>query len=75
MHVSRFTKISMFDCSSASTKVKQVSCGDYHTLCLMQDGSLYGWGGTLHKKVGEKNSQVQNNEPKLVQALQGKSIV
>lgn len=37
-------------------KVNQVACGDYHTLCLMEDGQVYAWGGTLYKKVGEKNS-------------------
>ena len=42
----------MFD----GMKVKQVACGDYHTLCLLNDGSVYAWGGTLHKKVGEKTS-------------------
>lgn len=30
-------------------KVKQVECGDYHTLCLLEDGTVYSWGGTLHK--------------------------
>ena len=37
-------------------KIIQVACGDYHTLCLMEDGQVYAWGGTLYKKVGEKNS-------------------
>lgn len=32
-----------------SLKVLQVSCGDYHTLCLLQNGEVYAWGGTLHK--------------------------
>jgi hypothetical protein len=30
-------------------KIKQVECGDYHTLCLLDDGVVYAWGGTLHK--------------------------
>ena len=30
-------------------KVKQVECGDYHTLCLLDTGVVYTWGGTLHK--------------------------
>lgn len=30
-------------------KVKQVECGDYHTLCLLEGGAIYTWGGTLHK--------------------------
>ena len=30
-------------------RAKQVACGDYHTLCLLEDGSVFTWGGTLHK--------------------------
>jgi len=30
-------------------KVKQVECGDYHTLCLLENGMVYTWGGSLHK--------------------------
>jgi alpha-tubulin suppressor-like RCC1 family protein len=37
--------------SLISRKVKQVACGDYHTLCLLQDGTVYSWGGTLHKVI------------------------
>ena len=50
-----------------------MACGDYHTLCLIEDGSVYGWGGTLHKKVGNEKT-AQNNEPRLVQGLVGKQI-
>lgn len=35
-------------------KVNSVACGDYHTLCLLDDGKVFAWGGTLYKKVGEK---------------------
>ena len=31
--------------------VKQVACGDYHTLCLLESGVVYTWGGTLHKVI------------------------
>jgi alpha-tubulin suppressor-like RCC1 family protein len=41
----------------------------------MDDGSVFAWGGTLHKKVGEKNSASQNNEPRLVAGLQSKNII
>ena len=34
-------------------KVNMVACGDYHTLCLLENGRVYSWGGTLHKKVGK----------------------
>lgn len=36
--------------------VQQVACGDYHTLCLFENGEVWGWGGTLHKKLGSKES-------------------
>ena len=29
--------------------VVQVECGDYHTICLLEDGKVCSWGGTLHK--------------------------
>ncbi|CAD8194421.1 unnamed protein product [Paramecium pentaurelia] len=34
--------------------VTQVATGDYHTLCLLDNGQVYAWGGTLHKKLGSK---------------------
>jgi alpha-tubulin suppressor-like RCC1 family protein len=34
---------------SLKAKARKVCCGDYHTLCLMADGSVYSWGGSLHK--------------------------
>lgn len=34
--------------------VTQVATGDYHTLCLLDNGYVYAWGGTLHKKLGSK---------------------
>jgi len=43
MHLSKFHQIEL------PKKVKAVECGDYHTLALLTDGSVYAWGGTLHK--------------------------
>jgi alpha-tubulin suppressor-like RCC1 family protein len=39
---------------SKDNPVSDVACGDYHTLCLFQNGELYGWGGTLHRKLGNR---------------------
>lgn len=36
-------------------QVVQVACGDYHTLALLDSGEVWGWGGTLHKKIGNRN--------------------
>lgn len=41
---------------SKDTPVIQVACGDYHTLCLFENGEVWGWGGTLHKKIASKDS-------------------
>ena len=30
-------------------KVQQIALGEYHTICLMQDGTVYTWGGNLHQ--------------------------
>ena len=42
---------------SKDSPVRQVSCGDYHTLALFQNGEVWSWGGTLHKKLGNRSSQ------------------
>ena len=54
--------------------VRQVACGDYHTLCLLENGQVYTWGGTLHKKLGQRG-QRQLNKPGLVTAFEGMDIV
>lgn len=50
VHVTSFQPIKALQ----GMKVKQVACGDYHTLCLMDDGTVYTWGGSLHKKLGAR---------------------
>lgn len=40
---------------SKNNPVIQVVCGDYHTLTIFQNGEVFGWGGTLHKKLGDKS--------------------
>ena len=38
-------------------------------MALSEDGRVYAWGGTLHKKTGEKGGGANKNEPRLVQTL------
>ena len=45
--MTKFTNLSL------PIRAKSVACGDYHTLCLSEDGKVYAWGGTLHKKTGD----------------------
>ncbi|CAG9327791.1 unnamed protein product [Blepharisma stoltei] len=55
--------------------VRQVACGDYHTLCLLEDGSVYTWGGTLHKKLGQRGAGKNINHPGLVSAFNDKDVI
>ena len=50
--------------------VRQVACGDYHTLCLLEDGSVYAWGGSLHKKLGARERGKDFRSPAHVIGLQ-----
>eukprot|EP00347_Sterkiella_histriomuscorum_P005662 403355741 len=63
-------------------RAKQVSCGDYHTLVLIEDGTVYQFGGSLFKDKKDKINRPQNptqqiapNVPQPVQALYGREIV
>lgn len=44
--------------SMQNMKVKQVACGSYHTLALIENGEVYSWGGTLWGKTGQKTGRV-----------------
>ena len=37
---------------SKERSVRQVECSEFHTLCLFENGEVFSWGGTLHKKLG-----------------------
>ena len=63
INVSRFAKVKV------PVRVKQVACGDYHTLSLTEDGKVYAWGGSLHKKTADASGS-EKSEPRLVQSLQ-----
>lgn len=42
--------------------VKKVACGDYHTLALTQDGTVFSWGGSLWDKTGHKGGGISRME-------------
>ena len=35
--------------------VLATDCGQFHTMALLDDGSVWSWGGTLHGKLGSPN--------------------
>ena len=57
------TNLNKFQRISVKATIRQVACGDYHTLALSKEGQVYTWGGSLHKKA------VGGNEPTLMQAF------
>lgn len=62
-NLTRFRPIQLF--SSPEMRVKQVACGEFHTLALLETGSVYSWGGTLHGKLGREYEK----EPRIVDGL------
>ena len=56
-----------------SVKIKQVSCGHFHTAALSEDGELYtwGWGGSFFQGAGAlgHGDKTTRHEPEVVQAL------
>ena len=76
------TNINKFQIVTALSKkkVKQVSCGDYHTLALTEDGTVYqfGSGGVSQKEKKEKSlprPTSASNGLQPLQSLYGKSII
>ena len=41
-------------------RVKQISCGNYHSLLLTTDGSIYSFGFNVHGQLGHKNEENVN---------------
>ncbi|KAL4431712.1 hypothetical protein ABPG74_017341 [Tetrahymena malaccensis] len=65
-NINKFQMISIFK----GMKVLQVACGDYHTLALTDNDQVYSWGGTLHKKVGQRSGK-----PAPIQQLNKKGVI
>merc|ERR1712086_198584 len=51
-----------------------VAAGDYLTLCITADGSLFGWGDNNNGQLGV-GDQEGRAVPTLVTGLQGKQVV
>ena len=44
-----------------SKKIIDISCGSYHTLVLLENGLIYGWGGRGWGKIERNLSLLLNN--------------
>lgn len=51
MNVTKWQKVEFKE----ETFVKKVACGEYHTLCLTKKGEVWQWGGSMNKKITQKN--------------------
>ena len=68
----------------AGTKVIQIAAGDAHSLALLDNGMVYGWGFTSSGQLGNGNTldtaegntdKIQVKTPKQIIALANKYIV
>ncbi|XP_014643409.1 PREDICTED: probable E3 ubiquitin-protein ligase HERC6 [Ceratotherium simum simum] len=52
-------------------KIIQVSCGDYHSLALSEDGQVFSWGKNSHGQLGLGMKFPSQNSPQRVTSLEG----
>ncbi|XP_058402336.1 probable E3 ubiquitin-protein ligase HERC6 [Diceros bicornis minor] len=52
-------------------KIIQVSCGDYHSLALSEDGQVFSWGKNSHGQLGLGKTFPSQNSPQRVTSLEG----
>ena len=57
---------------SDSCEVKQLSCGDVHTLALTEDGQVWSWGSGC--QVGHGIATEKVTRPQKIGALRGKKV-
>eukprot|EP00831_Metopus_contortus_P038762 TRINITY_DN3041_c0_g1_i1.p1 TRINITY_DN3041_c0_g1~~TRINITY_DN3041_c0_g1_i1.p1 ORF type:complete len:333 (-),score=55.80 TRINITY_DN3041_c0_g1_i1:558-1556(-) len=59
-------------------KIKQVGCGDFHSIALSMEGQLYSWGGGGNffnrGQCGQGNNKDMEG-PELIRALEQKNII
>lgn len=48
----------------------KASAGGYHTLALLEDNELYGWGNSMHGECGS-GEFLETNRPRLVKMPRG----
>jgi len=51
------------------TNVKQISCGSSHSLALLNDGTVYGFGGNYYGQLGLGNNTSIINTPTLISGM------
>ncbi|XP_059521658.1 probable E3 ubiquitin-protein ligase HERC6 isoform X1 [Myotis daubentonii] len=52
-------------------KIIQVSCGDYHSLALSEDGQVFSWGKNSHGQLGLGKDFPSQASPQRVRSLDG----
>ncbi|XP_054447552.1 LOW QUALITY PROTEIN: probable E3 ubiquitin-protein ligase HERC6 [Pteronotus mesoamericanus] len=52
-------------------KIIQVSCGDYHSLALSEDGHVFSWGKNSHGQLGLGKDFPSQASPQRVRSLAG----
>jgi len=62
----------------ASTRIKKVACGDFHSVALTEDGKIFSWGGggSFFNKgqCGHGNNE-DTITPEIIKDLETKTVV
>jgi len=54
--------------------IKQIAVGASHSIALLSDGSVYGWGDDFYGQLGDGTTATSRPSPILISALSGKGI-
>ncbi|KAL6066008.1 WD repeat-containing protein 11 [Balamuthia mandrillaris] len=68
------TPVIVRDSAGHTVRFKQVACGDSFSLAISEHGELYSWGCGYYGPLGH-GEQTSYSQPKLVEALCGKTVV
>ncbi|KAG8454246.1 hypothetical protein GDO86_000766 [Hymenochirus boettgeri] len=58
-----------------NTKILQVSCGNFHTISLSEDGRVFSWGQNTNGQLGLGTQIPDQASPQFVKSLKGMPLV
>uniref|UniRef100_F6VRU3 HECT and RLD domain-containing E3 ubiquitin protein ligase family member 6 n=1 Tax=Xenopus tropicalis TaxID=8364 RepID=F6VRU3_XENTR len=58
-----------------NTKIIQISCGNFHSLALSEDGRVFSWGQNKCGQLGLGSQIINQATPQLVKSLKGIPLV
>ncbi|XP_018107775.1 probable E3 ubiquitin-protein ligase HERC6 isoform X2 [Xenopus laevis] len=59
----------------SNTKIMQISCGNFHSVALSEDGRVFSWGQNKCGQLGLGSQIINQATPQLVKSLKGIPLV